>query len=284
MSTQIIPASAYPQETLRSFLNSAPLSFSNLDWLSAQERLEGQFCYALSDESQIIALMSCEPENKDAAWLRFFVSESDGNHAQYFRSLLDQALSELQKAGITALYTLSFKSWQEQLFTNSAFLPFTRIITLILPTTNNIRIEPLRGVEMRVMTAEDLPELETVDHAAFSSPWQLNARALQAAFAACSYNTVALMDHRIVAYQMTAANFYTSHLARLAVHPSAQKKGLGFRLTLDAIQETAARGGTEMTVNTQTNNAESLRLYYQLGFSQHGKLIPVFQRAVQDFQ
>src|SRR5690606_18588287 len=111
-----------------------------------------------------------------------------------------------------------------------------------------------------------------------------NARALQAAFAACSYNTVALMDHRIVAYQMTAANFYTSHLARLAVHPSAQKKALGLRLTLDAIQETAARGGTEMTVNTQTNNAESLRLYYQLGFSQHGKLIPVFQRAVQDFQ
>lgn len=282
MGTQILPSNAYPLDALRSFLNFAPLTFSNLDWISVQERLEGQCCFVRSEENQIKALISCEPENEQAAWLRIFVSLSDGRHAEYFERLLDRALLELREAGVTALYTLSFKPWHQNLFSSCAFLPFTRITTLILSDLSAESAEPLPGAEIRVMTAEDLPALEEVDHSAFSPAWQLNTRSLEAAFRTCTYNTVSLQGGKIVAYQMTAANFYTSHLARLAVHPLAQQQGLGIRLALDTIRETASRGGTEMTVNTQTNNQQSLRLYHRLGFIQQGKLIPVLQKPIRD--
>jgi ribosomal protein S18 acetylase RimI-like enzyme len=81
---------------------------------------------------------------------------------------------------------------------------------------------------------------------------------------------------------MTAASYNISHLARLAVLPNSQQHGLGSSLVQDTIREAEARGSTEISVNTQTNNASSLRLYSRFGFQQEGKLVPVFQKAVQE--
>ena len=282
MEPKIRLSTAYPINELFSFLNSATLSFSNLDWISSRERLDAPFCYALEDEGQIKALISCQPEDANAAWLRFFVGQSDGKHADYFRLLLNRALIDLKAAGVQGLYTLSFKSWQEQLFSGSAFFPHTRIITLIRLVSGDTAFEPPAGWRLRPMTQEDLPEVEEVDHAAFSSPWQLNRASLQAAFRGCSYNTVAEQNGRIVAYQMTAASYNISHLARLAVLPNSQQHGLGSSLVQDTIREAEARGSTEISVNTQTNNASSLRLYSRFGFQQEGKLVPVFKKAVQE--
>jgi ribosomal protein S18 acetylase RimI-like enzyme len=281
MVPQILPASVYPRAELSSFLNFAPLSYSNLDWISNHERLEGQFCYALIDEDQIKALISCEPENRSAAWLRFFLSQSDGKHAVYFHSLLERALADLSAAGIPNLYALSFKNWQEELFANSGFAAFTRIITLTRPAGAELPADLHPGLSIRQITAEDLPGIEAVDHAAFSAPWQLNTATLQAAFRACSYSTAAILDGKMVGYQMSAASFNTYHLARLAVLPQTQQQGVGSSLALDTIREANARGSTEFSVNTQTDNASSLKLYARLGFQQEGRLIPVLVRAVE---
>ncbi len=282
MVPQILKASAYPRAALVSFLNSAPLSFSNLDWISINERLEGQYCYVFIEEDRVKALVSCEPENQSAAWLRLFYSQSDGKHASYFQSLMDRALADLNAVGVQALYALSFKPWQEKLLSDRAFTPFTQIITLSGPSRMDLSPEPRPGQSIRPMSTEDLQEIEALDHASFSPPWQLNANALRAAYRACSYSTAAIVDGRIIAYQMTASSFDASHLARLAVSPDAQQHGVGSSLVLDSLREAAARGSTEMTVNTQIDNAESLRLYTRLGFRQEGKLIPVFQKAVTE--
>jgi ribosomal-protein-alanine N-acetyltransferase len=276
----ILPASAYPKSALVSFLNSAPLSFSNLDWISDRERLEGQFCYTLIDESQVKALISCEPENHSAAWLRFFLSQSDGEHSGYFTNLLERALADLRAAGVPALFTLSFKSWHEQLFSDHGFAGYTQIITLIRTGVLTPPVKPHPRLSIRPITADILPEIEELDHAAFSPPWQLNTKTLQAAFRACSYSTAAFLEDKLVGYQMTAASFDSAHLARLAVLPQAQQQGVGSGLALDTIREAESRGSTDFTVNTQTNNAASLKLYKRLGFRQEGRLIPVLIRAV----
>jgi hypothetical protein len=71
MEPKIRLSTAYPINELFSFLNSATLSISNLDWISSRERLDAPFCYVLEDEGLIKALISCQPEDANAAWLRF---------------------------------------------------------------------------------------------------------------------------------------------------------------------------------------------------------------------
>lgn len=282
MAPKILQASAYSRASLVSFLNSAPLSYNNLDWISNRDRLEDPYCYLFTEDEQIQALISCEPENQIAAWLRFFYCQSDGKHACYFQSLLTHAIKDLRAFGVQELYALSFKPWLDKLLSDNAFTPFTQIITLRRPTSLDQSTEPHPGVILRPMSPEDLPETITLDHEAFSPPWQLNTRSLQAAYSACSYDTVALSEGRIIGYQMTASSFDASHLARLAVSPLHQHRGVGSMLVLDTLREAAERGSTEMTVNTQVDNSESLNLYKRLGFQPEGKLIPVLQKSVPE--
>jgi peptide alpha-N-acetyltransferase len=56
------------------------------------------------------------------------------------------------------------------------------------------------------------------------------------------------------------------YIAMLAVETSHRGQGLGSRLVERAIASMAARGADEVVLETETDNAASLRLYERLGF------------------
>jgi ribosomal protein S18 acetylase RimI-like enzyme len=88
--------------------------------------------------------------------------------------------------------------------------------------------------------------------------------------------TVAERDSAIIGYQLSTLYFDGGHLARLAVHPSAQGGGVGAALLHDLIQRFMRRGVGSITVNTQASNTRSQRLYQRFGFERNGYDLPVW--------
>jgi L-amino acid N-acyltransferase YncA len=59
-----------------------------------------------------------------------------------------------------------------------------------------------------------------------------------------------------------------------------QGKGLGYALVSDLIQHTSKQGLHHLTVNTQSDNTSSLRLYQKMGFNQSGEKYPVYAMRI----
>jgi ribosomal protein S18 acetylase RimI-like enzyme len=67
-----------------------------------------------------------------------------------------------------------------------------------------------------------------------------------------------------------------AHLARLAVLPEIQGRGIGRALVQDLFAQLVRNGVYRVSVNTQNDNATSLRLYQRLGFVRTGEQYPVY--------
>jgi ribosomal-protein-alanine N-acetyltransferase len=133
---------------------------------------------------------------------------------------------------------------------------------------------------IRLARAEDLPMMAQVDQAAFSPPWQMTLSEIRQAERISANCTVAISQEQIVGYQLSTLYFDGSHLARLAVAPNMQGKGVGSALLSDALRTFARRGVFSMTVNTQSSNEVSQRLYLRYGFRHNGYNLPVWMADV----
>jgi ribosomal protein S18 acetylase RimI-like enzyme len=91
---------------------------------------------------------------------------------------------------------------------------------------------------------------------------------------------VAEADGQIIGYQLSTRNPLGAHLARLAVRPESQGRGVGRALVADLIQQAERRSMYHLTVNTQNDNLSSLALYKKIGFRETGDCYPVYQLQV----
>ena len=85
----------------------------------------------------------------------------------------------------------------------------------------------------------------------------------------------------MIGYQLSTGTPIGAHLARLAVRPELQGRGLGAALVSDLIERIQNNGGTRVTVNTQADNMSSLALYHKLGFRRTGEQYPVYTFQVE---
>jgi ribosomal protein S18 acetylase RimI-like enzyme len=109
----------------------------------------------------------------------------------------------------------------------------------------------------------------SVDRAAFADFWQFDEFGLADALRATpSVRFRAAIDEAgtVVGYAICGRSGPRGFVQRLAVHPSAQGRGIGGRLLLDGLHWLRARGATRAVVNTQTGNTAALSLYLKVGF------------------
>jgi ribosomal protein S18 acetylase RimI-like enzyme len=81
----------------------------------------------------------------------------------------------------------------------------------------------------------------------------------------------------VAGYQISTGTPIGGHLARLAVKPEFQGKGVGYALVYDLIRQLLRRGARVITVNTQKDNLASLTLYKRIGFVLTGEKYPIYQ-------
>ncbi len=71
-----------------------------------------------------------------------------------------------------------------------------------------------------------------------------------------------------------------AHVARLAVHPRWQGRGIGRQLMIDALTMAAEGNCQRVVLNTQVDNIPSQRLYHSLGFRPTGEEFVVLTRLL----
>jgi ribosomal-protein-alanine N-acetyltransferase len=121
-----------------------------------------------------------------------------------------------------------------------------------------------------------LPELVAIDHTAFDAPWQMSRDEIRHAQRQAASCTVAVFEERIIGYQVSTRHQNTAHLARLAVHPEFQGRGVGAVLLHDLIRGLLRRNVRSITVNTQRSNTHSHQLYARFNFRPNGYDLPVW--------
>jgi ribosomal-protein-alanine N-acetyltransferase len=275
MPLDIQACSNLPPADLARFLNANNLAFNNLDWFPPNERFNEAGCFAVIEQQQIKALLAATPESSLVAWLRFFHAERDAKHGQYFKTLFSQAKIILQNMGIQSVFSLAPHNWLESLLKAEGFLPADTIVTLQCNFTGSKLRRANPELIIREMTQRDLTAVEAIDLAAFDPVWQLKHATLEKTYHLSAWNSIAILEKEIVGYQMSTNTFDSAHLARLAVTPRWQGKGVGHRLVEDMLETLSAIGVTTFSVNTQASNGQSLSLYHSLGFEREDRDILV---------
>jgi ribosomal protein S18 acetylase RimI-like enzyme len=247
----------------------------HLDWRSPLDWLGAPFYWALDDDRQITAALACPVEVPGIAWMRLFVHSGGCSAPNAWNLLWQTARTEIALAGGARVAVIAMQPWFQQILNASDFKNLQQIVMLEWSYQPWAGSEA-QGIRIRRMTESDLPDVERTDVASFDPLWQNSLETLHKAFTQSLIATVAENADGVIGYQLSTGGGQRSHLARLAVHASRQGHGVGRALLGDLFTQLVNQGIFKLSVNTQSDNALSLRLYHKMGFIRTGEQYPVY--------
>ncbi len=114
----------------------------------------------------------------------------------------------------------------------------------------------------------DADTMATIDQSAFPAGWRNDAVSLGdiADATPSARSRLARSNGEPVGFAITGKAGLTGYLQRIAVHPSAQRLGVGRQLVDDAVEWLMRRGANRALVNTGVDNHAALRMYEQASF------------------
>ncbi|HMV29518.1 MAG TPA: GNAT family N-acetyltransferase [Anaerolineales bacterium] len=249
----------------------------HLDWRTALEWIGVHNFWVLEDSGTVVAALACPEDPPDIAWIRLFSFSPHLSGPEAWSDLWNFASAEIRAINPRAeAASIVMKQWFQTLLLDSGFEPRLSIVLLELKSEDYVPVRISDAIRMRPMQEADLGIVEDVDREAFGKFWHNTSDALQRAHGQSFYSSVAEDANGIIGYQISTGNPFGVHLARLGVRPEAQGKGVGSALVHDLIQRAGGLQSGRLSVNTQDDNAASLRLYSKLGFLRTGEHYPVF--------
>lgn len=271
------PASAGDLNALSTFYRGQINIHHHLDWRTSLEWIGYQPYYLLLRQNEILAVMAAPVDPEGIAWIRVFGAVKEIPAEKLFPILLDRCLKDLSEdQHQPMLAALGLQDWFKATLEQNHFFLRQQIVVL----SWDFKMPPERklppGLSIRVMTMQDLPAVAAVDKMAFKPLWQNSLDALMLAFHKASLASVAILDEKIVGYQISTSTPINTHLARLGVNPEYQRKNIGYELVRDMLSSSMKLNCWQVTVNTQGDNTASLSLYDSLGFTLTGESFPVF--------
>lgn len=140
-------------------------------------------------------------------------------------------------------------------------------------------VTPPDGLVRRT-SRRDREDVLGVDQLAFDAFWRLDDAGLDEAIAATPHTRfrVAGPGSEVVGYAITGRAGRRGYLQRLAVHPEAQRQGLGTILVADALRWLRRWRAERAMVNTQLANERALALYERVGFRREPSGLSVLAR------
>lgn len=243
-----------------------------LDWVGQPQFL------ILEQGKEVVAALACPPDPPSIAWIRLFATCSRLTPALAWKILWAEAAAKIsQNQQIVFSAAIPLYSWFESLLKESGFQKTHSIVMLSWENTQLPAETPSADIAIRPMTLDDLRGVQAIDETAFTPVWQNSLTYIEIAFRQAMWATVAETDSKLVGYQISTPTSLGGHLARLAVLPQQQGKGIGYALLYDLLDQFNRRGARVVSVNTQKDNYASLALYRKAGFMMTGEEYPIYQ-------
>jgi len=249
----------------------------HLDWRPALDWLGHTPYLVLESGEEINGALACPIDEPEIPWIRLFASRSNSDLREVWLMLWEAALTELVGRGARRVAAIVMQGWFRLLLEGSGFEHTDNIV--VLSWESGIRELPAPECKLliREMMPEDLRAVFHLDSFAFEYEWRNSARALELAYGQSTLATVIEDGQKLLGYQVSTTSMGGGHLARLAVHPEARNRGIGYALVYHLLAGLQKRGIHQVTVNTQQDNAASLALYARAGFRQVEEQYQVYQ-------
>lgn len=138
-------------------------------------------------------------------------------------------------------------------------------------------------VRLRRLRPAMLNECAEIDRRSFSTPWANDTGALADIMTATPYHRSRSvhLDGRMVGFSISGRADRTGYVQRLAVDPSARRRGLANVLLGDALRWMRRRDITRALVNTAVDNHPALALYESVGFERQPGSLVILERALR---
>jgi ribosomal-protein-alanine N-acetyltransferase len=125
---------------------------------------------------------------------------------------------------------------------------------------------PPLALRIEAMRVADIPEVQAIERASFTSPWPPQAYRSELETNRLAMYLVGRMDGRVVAYAGVWLMVDEAHITTFAVHPSWRRRRIGERLLLTVLDLSLDRGAREATLEVRLSNLPARRLYEKYGF------------------
>jgi ribosomal protein S18 acetylase RimI-like enzyme len=275
----IRPAQRDDRGALATLLAGSIHFHQHLDWVSPLELL-GQQPFLIAEINDTpVACLACPIDPAVVAWIRLYALRSGYHPLQIWSLLWDQAESQIVNLGAQFAASIITNYRFTPLVQSSQFQHTQDVIFLEWAGESAPPSPPLTGT-IRPLKRQDLPQVTHVDQTAFEDIWAYSLETLSSALQQAAWATVVELDGKVIAYQLTTLAPFGAHLARLAVLPEFQDQHIGRALVTDLLDWACRGGDLRISVNTQSDNIKSQRLYQKLGFTPTGLSYPVYRKEL----
>ncbi|MBN8654577.1 MAG: N-acetyltransferase [Anaerolineae bacterium] len=269
-------ATAQDHRQISSLLTQESNTHRHLDWRTALEWIGAENFWVLEDQGTVVAALACPEDPPDVAWIRLFSHHPHLSGPEAWSAIWEVAHPEIFASNPKAVVaSIAMKQWWHDLLVQNGFEQRFNIVLLELRSENFSNYPTPQDIYIRPMQEADFVTVEQIDRQAFGTFWHNTLDSLQRAHGQAFYSSVAEDESGVIGYQLSTGNPFGAHLARLAVRPEAQRKGVASALVQNLIQKAGALQSGRLSVNTQQDNHASLRLYEKLGFVRTGEYYPV---------
>ena len=235
----------------------------------------------LEQGERILAALACPEHEAGMSWLQLFAAAPGIPLKRAWNALWPEALQILRKSHQNyQINALLIQPEIDELLIDAGFVLIDQVVVLAWDYDHSRWPEIPPGLSVRELKMADLEQVCLIDRLAFERIWRNNLSQLETACQEAFSAAVIEFEGQVQAYQISTLNPQGGHLARLAVNPAFQSRGLGRALVADLLDRFQDRGILNITVNTQYQNRASLELYNKFGFSLLEERYPVRQFSI----
>jgi len=179
---------------------------------------------------------------------------------------LAECANYLRAMGIPAVASSPLPPSAARLWREAGYQPFERLDVFGRQLKGDL---PSPDIAVDAERTQDWDAIEQIDRSSFEPFWRLDVGGLREAFTATPRSV--LLTARapdLLGFSIVGVGSVAGYLQRIAVTPSAQRRGLGRSLVRASMQWARRHGATEMLLNTLPNNETASGLYVDEGFSE----------------
>jgi len=225
---------------------------------------------------KLLACLAVTADPLPASWVRLTAVSPELDVQAALSEMFAFVKTALRKTAVTEVGWLVLAHWP---LPHLPALGFEQLTVIETFRKDNLNVPPVKAppdLLIRPIFETDYEKLAEMETAVFAPLWRFSADALRLARREAVSFDVALLNDRLVGYQISSGGRFGAHLVRVCILPEVQGQGVGAALLAQTILGYRAMGFTHVTLNTQVDNPTSHHLYEKFGFRITGEQMPLW--------